>query len=131
MIPRNSSGSAAEMNEIWILGATGRSGRAAAAELVGAGFSPVLVGRDASRLREAAAAIDKDLRIVTAGSIDAVVAELSRSRPSVVINTIGPFSATALPVAGACLPGTPPTNSPPSSRCWDYTTKRPSPGGRS
>ncbi len=93
------------MNEIWILGATGRSGRAIAAELAGAGLPPVLVGRDTMRLRKLAAAIDRNLRIVTAGSVDAIVGELSRSRPAVVINTIGPFSETALPIARACLPG--------------------------
>lgn len=52
------------MNEIWILGATGRSGRAIATELTGAGLTPVLVGRDTMRLRKVAAAIDRDLRIV-------------------------------------------------------------------
>jgi len=91
------------MNEIWILGATGRSGRAIAAGLTGAGLSPVLVGRDTERLRKLAAAIDRSLRVVTAGSVDAVVGELSRSRPAVVINTIGPFSDTALPIVRACL----------------------------
>ena len=40
--------------EVWILGGTGRSGRAIAAELVSRGITPVLVGRDASRLTEAA-----------------------------------------------------------------------------
>jgi len=93
------------VSEIWVLGATGRSGRAIAAELTGAGLSPVLVGRDTVRLRKVAATIDRNLRIVTAGSIDAVVRELSQSRPAVVINTIGPFSETGLPIARACLPG--------------------------
>jgi len=58
------------MNEIWILGATGRSGRAIAVGLAGAGLSPVLVGRDTLRLREVAAIIDRNLRIVTANSVD-------------------------------------------------------------
>ena len=39
--------------EVWILGGTGRSGRAIAAELVSRGITPVLVGRDAARLAEA------------------------------------------------------------------------------
>ena len=38
---------------VWILGGTGRSGRAIAAELVSRGITPVLVGRDAARLAEA------------------------------------------------------------------------------
>ena len=37
------------MSDVWILGATGRSGRAVAAHLAAAGLSPVLVGRDATR----------------------------------------------------------------------------------
>ncbi len=93
------------MNEIWILGATGRSGRAIAAALTGAGLSPVLVGRDTVRLRRVATSLGRDLRIVTAGSVSAAIGELLRSRPAVVINTIGPFSETALPIARACLPG--------------------------
>lgn len=94
------------MSEVWILGATGRTGRAVAAQLVKAGLSPVLVGRDARRLREIAAAMAKDLRIVVAGSVDAVVSELSRNKPAVVVNTIGPFTRTALPIAKGCAPGT-------------------------
>ena len=41
--------------EVWILGGTGRSARAIAAELVSRGIAPVLAGRDAARLTEAAA----------------------------------------------------------------------------
>ncbi|MEU4236076.1 hypothetical protein [Actinoplanes sp. NPDC026619] len=40
--------------EVWILGGTGRSARAIAAELISRGIAPVLVGRDATRLAEAA-----------------------------------------------------------------------------
>lgn len=94
------------MSEVWILGATGRSGRAVAAQLVTVGLSPVLVGRDATRLRKVAAATAKDLRIVVAGSVNAMVSELSRNKPAVVVNTIGPFTNTALPIARACAPGT-------------------------
>jgi short subunit dehydrogenase-like uncharacterized protein len=88
------------------LGATGRSGRAVTKELVRAKLSPVLVGRDAVRLRALAAATGKELRIVIASSVDAMVAELSQNKPAVVINTIGPFSKTAVPIARACPPGT-------------------------
>jgi len=94
------------VNEIWILGAAGRSGRVVAAHLAAAHLSLVLVGRDAIRLRELAGAIGGDPRIVRVGSVDAVVTELARSTPAVVINTIGPFSETALPIARACPPGT-------------------------
>jgi len=94
------------MREVWILGATGRSGRAVAKQLAEAQFAVVLVGRDGERLRELAGAIHNNARIVTAGSIEAIVKELARNRPAVVINTIGPFTTTALPIARACQPGT-------------------------
>jgi short subunit dehydrogenase-like uncharacterized protein len=90
--------------EVWILGGTGRSARAIAAELVSRGVTPVLVGRDAARLAEAAARAGLG-RTVTAGSAEAMAAEIRRQRPAVVINTIGPFTATAPPVARACLEG--------------------------
>jgi len=94
------------VNEIWILGAAGRSGRAVAAQLAAAQLPLVLVGRDTIRLRELAGAIGGDTRIVTVGSVAAVVTEISRSNPAVVINTIGPFSETASPIVRACPPGT-------------------------
>ena len=40
-----------------------------------------------------------------AGSIESVTAEIRRQRPAVVINTIGPFTTTAVPIVRACLPG--------------------------
>ena len=91
-------------SEVWILGGTGRSGRAIAAELLTRGVTPVLVGRDAARLKEAAARAG-DGRTVTAESLEAIGAEIRRQRPAVVINTIGPFTATAVPVVRACLGG--------------------------
>ena len=94
------------MSEIWILGATGRSGRAVAKHLAATQFSPVLVGRDAVRLRALAAATGRELRIVTASSVDAMIAEISRNKPTVVISTIGPFTKTAVSIARACPPGT-------------------------
>jgi short subunit dehydrogenase-like uncharacterized protein len=92
--------------EVWILGGTGRSARAIAAELVSRGIAPVLVGRDAARLTEAAArAGAAGNRTVAADSVEAMAAEIRRQQPAVVINTIGPFTATAPPVVGACLEG--------------------------
>ena len=38
-------------DEVWVLGATGRTGRAVAARLVRDGVAPVLVGRSRERLR--------------------------------------------------------------------------------
>jgi short subunit dehydrogenase-like uncharacterized protein len=95
--------------EVWILGGTGRSGRAIAAELVGRGLSPVLVGRDATRLQNAATNLPApatiSARTVVAASIEATAAEIQRQQPAVVINTIGPFTTTAGPIVRACLPG--------------------------
>ena len=91
-------------SEVWILGGTGRSGRAIAAELVSRGVTPVLVGRDAARLAAAAAGAGNG-RTVVAGSVEAMSVEIGRQQPAVVINTIGPFTATAPAIARACLPG--------------------------
>jgi len=90
-------------DEVWILGGTGRSGRAIAAELIRRGITPVPVGRDAGRL--AAATGPGGGRTVVAGSIEAAATEIRRQRPAVVINTVGPFTATAMPIVDACLPG--------------------------
>ncbi len=68
------------------------------------GVSPVLAGRDAARLRDAAARAGTG-RTVIAGSIESITAEIRRQRPAVVINTIGPFTTTAVPIAAACLQG--------------------------
>jgi hypothetical protein len=95
--------------EVWILGGTGRSGRAIAAELLSRGLSPVLVGRDATRLHSAAAHVEAPaaipIRTVVAATIEAAAAEIQRQRPAVVINTVGPFTTTAGAIVRACLPG--------------------------
>jgi short subunit dehydrogenase-like uncharacterized protein len=90
--------------EVWILGGTGRSGAAIAAELVSRGITPVLVGRDAPRLKAAAKRFG-DGRTVVAGTVEAMATEIRRQQPAVVINTVGPFGTTAVPIAQACLPG--------------------------
>jgi short subunit dehydrogenase-like uncharacterized protein len=89
------------MTDVWILGGTGRSGRAVAAALRGRDLRPVLVGRDAARL---AAAAQGD-RTVVAGSVEATAAEIRRQRPAAVVNTVGPFTRTAPPIIRACLDG--------------------------
>jgi len=92
-------------DEIWVLGATGRTGRAVAARLHEAGVRPVLVGRDRARLEAIAAELGGDPRIVV-GALDAVLSRLAQEAPAVVVNTIGPFTETAPPVIRACPPGT-------------------------
>ncbi|GAA0475596.1 membrane protein [Paractinoplanes deccanensis] len=44
------------------------------------------------------------VRIVVARSVAETAAEIRRQRPAVVVNTIGPFTATAEPIIRACLP---------------------------
>ena len=97
-------------NEIWVLGATGRTGRLVAARLIAAGHEVALVGRSHDRLTALAAEMARKggahaPRII-AGTLDATLAELVERRPAVVVNTVGPFTATAAKVALACLPGT-------------------------
>ncbi|WP_062430075.1 hypothetical protein [Herbidospora daliensis] len=87
--------------EIWVLGATGRVGREAVTLLRKAGAEVVVTGRERERLATAG----PDLRAVT-GSLDEVCARLAAERPAVVVNTVGPFTATAPKVVRACPPGT-------------------------
>lgn len=72
-----------------------------------AGAIPVLVGRDAGRLRIAAAdfGLDADSKIVVASGAEAIAAEITRQRPAVVVNTIGDYAETAVLLARACMPG--------------------------
>ncbi|GAA0360970.1 saccharopine dehydrogenase NADP-binding domain-containing protein [Actinoallomurus spadix] len=88
--------------EVWILGGSGRSGQAIAAQLVPRGMAPVLVGRHAERLDDAAARVD-GARTVVAPSVEAMADEIRRQGPAVVVNTVGPFTVTAPPITRACL----------------------------
>jgi short subunit dehydrogenase-like uncharacterized protein len=92
-------------DEIWVFGATGRTGRAVAARLHEAGFRPVLVGRDRARLESIAAELGGDPRIV-AGALGTALSGLAQAAPAVVVNTIGPFAGTAPQVVRVCPPGT-------------------------
>jgi len=98
-------GSDAMQNEVWALGATGQTGRAVAAPLAATDVSPVLVGRDATRLTEASTSAGSGARTIVAGSVASMIAAVRRQRLAVVINTIGPFFNTTAPIAQACLPG--------------------------
>ena len=85
--------------EIWVLGALGRTGRAITAELERRDVPIVLVGRNRERLAATGA------KYVVADGVEAMVAEIRRQRPAVVVNTIGEYAATAPTIARACLPG--------------------------
>lgn len=89
---------------IWVLGATGRSGRGIARRLHETGHPVVLAGRDASRLVPVAAALG-GVEVVT-GDFASLLEQLHRAAPAVVVNTVGPFARTAAQVVAACPPGT-------------------------
>lgn len=98
--------------EIWVLGATGRTGRLIAERLHRAGRSVVLVGRNAERLATLAAELattagtDSRQPRIVCGSLEETLFQLTPSAPAVVVNTVGPFRTTAAQVAAACPPGT-------------------------
>jgi len=95
------------MTEVWILGATGRGGRGICRELVADGTDVVLVGRDTDKLEALAKWLTPtgpgSVRTLVAPGHDEVVELIGHKSPSVVVNTIGPFTQTSLPIARACL----------------------------
>lgn len=93
------------MNQVWVLGATGRTGQAVAGRLHEAGVGLVLAGRDRARLESVGAELGGAPRLV-AGQLSSALTQLAADPPAVVVNTVGPFTSTALEVAGACPPGT-------------------------
>lgn len=94
--------------QVWILGATGRTGRVIARSLNNEKVPLVLAGRDGARLQSVADDLDggSGLRV---GTLEQLLRQLTQSGaviPEVVINTVGPFAATGRQVARACPPGT-------------------------
>ncbi len=89
------------MSEVWVLGATGRSGRMIATELSQRGVVPTLVGRDASRLAPVAGPLDAPVLVFP--STEEVAAGVRARRPAVVVNTVGPFVASGGLLARACV----------------------------
>ncbi|WP_306215862.1 saccharopine dehydrogenase NADP-binding domain-containing protein [Actinoplanes sp. RD1] len=95
---------------IFVLGATGRIGRAVAALLAAPDPAPggrdlVLVGRDSERLGEVAAGLPGPARTLVAADHAAAAREIRQARPAVVVNTLGGYAETAATIARACLPG--------------------------
>lgn len=84
-----------------IYGATGYTGKLVARQAVAQGLHPILSGRDPLRLQTIASALGCEYRTVALNETSNVIAALHDI--TVVLNTAGPFSATALPVAEACL----------------------------
>ncbi|MEU6559371.1 saccharopine dehydrogenase NADP-binding domain-containing protein [Nocardia nova] len=92
------------MTQTWIIGAGGRLGRRIADELHSRGTALVLVDLDAGRLAEQAS------DLATKGGVapetlvgDDIAAQIAEHRPSVVVNTVGPFTRTGGPTARACV----------------------------
>lgn len=98
-------------DEIWILGATGNVGRALAARLVAEGaVNLVLIGRSEARLSSAFHDLSRrapagSLSLRALGDVDAMIAAVRAERPAVVVNLVGSYGETALPLARACMPG--------------------------
>lgn len=92
------------MNEVWMLGATGRTARAIAGALDEAGASLVLAGRDRSRLEDAARALGSAPRLAV-GPLEGLAGQFAAGAPAVVINTVGPFALTAEQVLAGLPPG--------------------------
>lgn len=92
------------MNEVWMLGATGRTARAIAGALDEAGASLVLAGRDRSRLEDAARALGSAPRLAV-GPLEGLAGRFAAGAPAVVINTVGPFARTAARVLAGLPPG--------------------------
>lgn len=92
------------MQTIWILGATGKGGRAIASELIGTTTADVvLVGRDHDRLAAVAASLGGRSRTLVASGPAGLAARIAADKPAVVVNTIGPFGETTGPLARACV----------------------------
>src|ERR1700758_4967700 len=91
------------MATIWIFGATGLSGRAIARELVRGGADVVLVGRDEDKLASVGQSIGgwPNHRVVP--GLAELVELIGAEKPDVVVNAVGPYGLTALPLARACL----------------------------
>lgn len=94
------------MNEIWVVGAAGRVGRALVTVLTRKSQRTplVLLGRSEAPLRELAAALGGS-RVSVTESLDAIASEIARGKPAVVVNTVGPFTKTAPALLSACAPG--------------------------
>ena len=85
-----------------VFGAYGHTGRFVVAELLERGHVPLLVGRDADRLRELAHA-HPGLSARTASVEDAASLDRAFEGAAAVINCAGPFAATGGPVIEAAL----------------------------
>lgn len=93
----------AERREIVVYGASGFTGRQVAAELARRGHKPLLAGRNAAALAEAAEALGGKLRIAVAHTDRAEELCELLAGASLLINCAGPFTDTAMPLAEAAV----------------------------
>ncbi|GLS51644.1 saccharopine dehydrogenase family protein [Methylobacterium gnaphalii] len=89
------------MSPFLIYGATGYTGRLCAEHAVSRGLRPVLAGRSASAVRELAEGLGLEWRAF--GLDDPRALRDGIRDMKAVLHAAGPFSATALPMAQACL----------------------------
>ena len=95
------AGEEATMNTLMIYGATGYTGRMAAARAKEAGLTLVVAGRDQASLQALAATLGVEYRLF---ALD-VPADVERELQdiTVLLNCAGPFVHTAGPLVAACL----------------------------
>lgn len=115
-------------DEVWVLGASGRTGREVAKRLAAAGVPLGLAGRNAARLETLAAELTgrrsaqgaegaenteslesaegaSPVRVIV-GQLDAVLGRVRAEAPRVVVSTVGPFTTMSPRVVAALPPGT-------------------------
>lgn len=94
------------LGETWILGATGRVGRALSSALVERGSSGlVLVGRSEGRLRDLAEKLGAGVRALPLDGIGAMIDAVEQARPRLVVNLLGSYSTTGVEIARASMAG--------------------------
>ncbi len=89
------------MGDFLIYGATGYTGRLAAEHAVERGLSPVLAGRNVDTLRPLADRLGLRWRVFELGRRSELVGGLDGM--TAMLHAAGPFSATAVPMAEACM----------------------------
>ena len=89
------------MGEFLIYGATGYTGRLSAEHAVERGLRPVLAGRDGAALRPLAERLGLRCRVFALDDPAGLARGLEGM--AAVLHAAGPFSATAAPMAEACL----------------------------
>lgn len=85
-------------NQLMIYGAYGYAGELMVREAVAQGLRPIIAGRDAEKLKPIATELSLECRAFGVRNTGSNLQDIS-----VLLNCAGPFSATAEPLARACL----------------------------